>query len=397
MKPFSTFLGVGGFEFSQHERQYLNRVMDSQILSYGPACVEFEQRFAKGHQSQHAVVCNSGTSALHMAVAALKEKRGWTKETEIILPALTFVATLNMIMEEDIKPVFVDIDPKTYNIDPRSIEAAITPNTGAIMVVHLFGQPCEMDLISQIAKKHSLEIIEDSAETMFASFDGKSVGSFGAVGCFSTYMAHILTTGVGGLCTAQTDEMAGLLRSIMNHGRDPVYISPNVEMKHGGISRREMIQRRFKFVRQGYSYRMTEMEAALGLGQLDRMDDMIAKRRWNANFLISGLQKWQEKIQLPYVHPKAEHSYMVFPVVLRDKKISKWDLMLHLETLNIETREMVPLTNQPCYKNLIEFPHTPHTDWVNESGFYIGCHSFMDVAALRHIIAAFDEFFENIK
>ena len=134
-----------------------------------------------------------------MAVACLKELHGWHDGDEIIVPAVTFVATANVVVDHNLKPVFVDVDPVTYNIDPAKIEKRITKKTKAIMVVHLFGQPAEMDPILKIARKYKLKIIEDSAETMFVKYKGTPVGSFGDIACFSTYVAHLIVTGVGGV------------------------------------------------------------------------------------------------------------------------------------------------------------------------------------------------------
>src|SRR5262249_4095743 len=140
----------GGFRFTEHERRYVEQVMGGDVLTYGPLSQAFEDRFAKAHGVKHAVLCNSGTSALHVALACLKEVRGWNESTEVILPGVTFVATLNMVWEVGLKPVVVDVDPKTYNLDAASLQKAITSKTGAVMPVHLFGQPCRMDRILQI-------------------------------------------------------------------------------------------------------------------------------------------------------------------------------------------------------------------------------------------------------
>ena len=158
-------------------------------------------------------------------MACLKESENWKDGDEIICPALTFISTSNMILQNSLKPVFIDVDPFIYNIDYKRIEEKITKKTKAIMVVHLFGQPADMSEILMIAKKHKLKIIEDSCETMLVKYKGKSVGSFGDISCFSTYVAHLLVTGVGGLAVTNNPKYAEIMRSFANHGRDGIYIS----------------------------------------------------------------------------------------------------------------------------------------------------------------------------
>jgi perosamine synthetase len=201
MEKISQQIGVGCLEITDKEKRYVNKVLETGRLSYGPFLKRFEKEFAEAHGARFAIMVNSGTSALEMAVACLKDVYCWKDGDEVLCPAVTFVASSNVILANNLMPVYVDVDPRTYNIDPDQIEKKITKRTKAIMVVHLFGQPAAMDKIMRIAKKHRLRVIEDSCETMFAKYKGKSVGSFGDIACFSTYVAHILVTGVGGPCS----------------------------------------------------------------------------------------------------------------------------------------------------------------------------------------------------
>src|SRR5687768_1588968 len=181
-------IGVGGLELGAPERKYLDEVIASNRLSYGPMTARFERDFAELHDCRYSVFCNSGTSALHIALAALKERHGWANGDEVIVPALTFVATSNIVLHNGMVPVFVDVERDTYNLDPRLLEEKITPRTRAIIPVHLFGLPCDMDPILEVARRHDLRVIEDSCETMFAGYKGRKVGSLGDIGCFSTYI-----------------------------------------------------------------------------------------------------------------------------------------------------------------------------------------------------------------
>jgi dTDP-4-amino-4,6-dideoxygalactose transaminase len=386
-------IGVGGFKIHKKEKEYLNEVIDSNRLSYGPMTQKFESLFAKCHDCKYAIFCNSGTSALHISLAALKEKYRWKDGDEVIVPAVTFIATSNIILHNNLQPVFVDVDKKTYNIDPTLIEEKITDKTRAIIPVHLFGLPCDMEPIIKIAKVHDIRIIEDSCETIMAKYRGKKVGSFGDIGCFSTYIAHILTTGVGGFATTNNDELAVILKSLMNHGRDSIYLKIDDDKNKKGTELFEMVSRRFKFVHLGHSFRATELEAAIGLGQLERIEKIISQRKENAEHLTENLKDLEDYLQLPYIPNDRDHVFMMFPIVLKNQK--KDNLVNFLEGNLIETRDMVPLLNQPIYKKIfgeIENDY-PVAKWINQSGFYIGCHQYLIKKELRYAIQKFYEFF----
>lgn len=391
-------IGVGSVRLTSRAKSYLREVLNSNRLSYGPFSRKFERALGQAHGCDQAIFVNSGTSALQLAVAALKEKYQWHDGDEVIVPALTFVASSNVILKNNLTPIFVDVHPQYYNIDPALIEKAITPKTKAIMVVHLFGQPAEMDRIMALAQRHNLRVIEDSCETMFARYNGKSVGSFGDISCFSTYACHIICTGVGGLAMTNDPELAVLLRSLANHGRDAIYISMDDDKTDDGQQLGMIMDRRFNFVRLGYSYRATEMEAALGLAQVEEIDKNIARRRRNARFLSQRLARWKEHLQLPEIMPQAEHSFMMFPIVITNSAIPRHELTLFLEQNNIETREMLPLTNQPYNQRLfgddLEGKY-PVAKFINENGFYIGCHPNLTKAERHYIVEKFAEFFQQ--
>ncbi len=391
-------IGVGSVTINQKAQQYLQEVIRSNRLSYGPFSQRFETAIAKLHDCRYAVFVNSGTSALQLAVAALKEKYRWQDGDEIIIPALTFVACSNVVLQNNLRPVFVDVHPEYYNLDPAKIELAITAKTRAIMAVHLFGQPAEMDKIMAIARKHNLKIIEDSCETMLARYDGKSVGSFGDISCFSTYACHIICTGVGGLAMTNDQELAVMLRSLANHGRDAIYLSMDDDKTENRNKLGMIMERRFNFVRMGYSYRATEMEAALGLAQVEEIAANVRQRRENAAFFLQQLQRWEKFLQLPRIMPKAEHSFMMFPLVVRDSRIKRDELTLFLEENNIETRPMLPLTNQPYNQALFGAglkEQFPVAKYINEQGFYIGCYPEMTEEEKKYIVDKFAEFFRR--
>ncbi len=388
-------IGVGNFKISARARRYVNDVLTSERLSYGPYTQKFERLFAAAHDCRFAIMTNSGTCSLLIALAALKNKGKWADGDEVILPAVTFIATSNIVLQLNLKPVFVDIDPIYYELDPDKIEAAITPRTRCIIPVHLFGLPCEMEKISAIARRHGLRMIEDSCETMFTRYQGKSVGSFGDIGCFSTYVAHLLVTGVGGLCTTNDPELAIALRSLMNHGRDSIYISIDDDKNKSKEEMELIIQRRFSFIQMGYSFRVTEMEGALGLAEFEEREEMLAKRRANGAFFQSRLKHLQDKLQLPRIRPESGHAFMMFPIVLKNEP--KQALVRHLEERGIETRDMLPLINQPFYRELFGDLEEkfPVAKWINKNGFYIASHQSLTEIEKEYIVDVFTGYFKK--
>ncbi len=390
-------IGVGTFRTTAKARAYINDVLDSERLSYGPYTQKFERVFGSAHDCRFSIMTASGTCALMIALAALKNRHGWADGDEVLVPAVTFIATSNIVLQLNMKPVFVDIEPTFYEIDPKKIEAAITPRTRAIIPVHLFGCPCDMDPILEICKKHNLKVVEDSCETMFARYKGRSVGSFGDVGCFSTYVAHILITGVGGLCTTNDPDLAVNMRSLMNHGRDSIYISIDDDKNKSKEEMQLIIQRRFKFIQMGYSFRVTEMEGALGLAQFEEHEEMMKTRRENGRFLIEKLSPFSEHIQLPTIRPESDHSFMMFPIVMRKEK--KDHFVNYLEENGIETREMLPLINQPYYQKELQIREEdfPVAKWVNDSGFYIASHQDLTEDEKEHIVQTFANYFAEKK
>lgn len=388
-------IGVGNITLSDKAKKYVNEAMDTNRLSYGPFSKRFENEFAKMHDSKFAVVSNSGTCALQMALAALKNIHGWEDGDEVIVPATTFIATSNIVIFNNMVPVFVDVDPKYYELDPEKIEDAITLKTRCIIPVHLFGQPADMDPIREIAGKHNLHIMEDSAETMLARYKGKSVGALSEIGSFSTYSAHILTTGVGGINTTNNPDYAVMLRSLANHGRDNIYITIDDDKDKSGEELATVIARRFQFTNLGFSYRLTEFETAVGCAQLEELPKMVAKRRENAAALTEKLKKYGDRIQVPAIRKDCEHSFMMYPLVLR--KESKVEMVNFLEENGIETRDMLPLVNQPIYKKLfnINANDYPVSKWIVESGFYIGCHDHMIEDEVEYVAEIFGKYFRK--
>jgi perosamine synthetase len=390
-------IGVGGLEITTREKELVNEVLNSNQLTYGPFTKRFENTFAEMHEVKHAHFMNSGTSALQIALQALKLVNGWKDGDEVLVPAVTFVATSNIVIHNNLVPVFVEVDQLTFNIDPSKIVEKITSRTRAIIPVHLMGLPCEMDPIMAIATEYDLKIIEDSAECMFATYKGKKVGSFGDVGCFSTYVAHYVVTGVGGFTTTSNSELAIKIRSLMNHGRDSIYLSSTDDLNAEGERLHEIVEKRFRFVDFGHSFRATELEAALGIGQLERADKIVEKRQQVAFKLMEGLVDLSDFLQLPHTPEDRTHTFMLFGIVTKGNYKRK--LVNFLEDMNIETRDLLPLINQPIYiKTFGDLKDEyPVAHFLNENAFYIGCHPFMTDEEIDYVIDIFHAFFlENM-
>lgn len=391
------FIGVGSVNISDLEKQYVNDVLGNNRLSYGYYTDRFERAFARAHKVGYALFCSSGTSALQVGLHALKEKYGWRDGDEVLVPAVTFVASVNVILQNRLTPVLVDVDPMYFEIDPEKAEEKISKRTVAIMPVHLFGNPCDMDSLVALKERHNLVMIEDSCETMFARYKGKPVGSFGEVACFSTYAAHILVTGVGGFAVTSDRELAVLIKSFYNHGRDGIYTNLD-DTKRGSLNQLfTIVSRRFNFIHLGYSYRATELESALGLGQMRRWRQIIASRKRNARALTRDLKQFPRYLQLPVKRPGADHVFMMYPIVVK-RGIDRDELVLYLERKGIETRYLLPLTNQPVYEKMWgyiedDYPVAKH---LNRNGFYIGCHPDLTADDTDYLSEVFSRYFSSL-
>jgi len=388
-------IGIGDCAISDRAKALVLEVLDSNRLSAGPMMARFEHEMAALHGCAYGLMSNSGTCALQIALAAVKERHGWQDGDEVLVPALTFVATSNVVLYNGLKPVFCDVEADYFCIDPAGIESRITPRTRAIMPVHVAGLPCDMDPVLDIAAQHGLRVVEDSAEAFGVHYKGRPVGSFGDVGCFSTYVAHVISTGVGGICTTNDLELLALMKSLMNHGRDAVYTRIDDDADLTRAVELEIPARRFSFIRLGHSFRATEMEAALGVAQLEEREQRAARRAEVVHRLTEGLSDLEQYLQLPRPRAEAGHAFMFFPIVVRDASISRDALVEHLERHGIETRYLLPLINQPVYRELFGDldAENPVAARLNETAFYIGCQPELSNDDVDYVVAGFHAYF----
>ena len=391
-------INIGTLNLTPKQKQLVNEVLDTNRLSYGKFTKKFEHDFSKAHGCEFGIFCNSGTSALQIALATLKIHGSWSDGDEVLVPAISFVATSNIVLHNGMKPVFIDTDPRTYNIDPTKIEEKITKKTRAIIPVHLFGLVCEMQPIMEIAKKYNLRVIEDSCECVYAKYKDKLAGSFGDISCFSTYVAHFLVTGVGGFALTNNSTYADTLRSLMNHGRDPIYTCIDDDKGLSSENLAEVVSKRFKFIWPGHSFRCTEMEAAIGVGQMENIESIIESRKENALFLTEKLSKFGDHFQFPFQPENQNYSLMFYPIVIKSKKFDKVDLLNHLEMHGIETRDLFPLVNQPVNQTLFgdiskDYPVAMAT---SKNGFFVGCHQDLTQDDLEYVVQVFDDFLKEL-
>lgn len=318
-------------DITEVERQEVSEVLHSQTLSMGPKTKAFEELVAERVGTKFAVAVNSGTSGLHLLLRSLGVKKG----DEIITTPFSFIASSNCILFQNATPVFADIDPLTLNIDPAKIEAKITPRTKGILPVHVFGHPANMEEINRIALKYNLFVIEDACEAIGAKYRGQNAGTLGDGAVFAFYPNKQITTGEGGIIVTNNEETAWLCRSMRNQGRG----EGTAWLGHE---------------RLGFNYRMDEISAALGLVQIKRLNEILAKRNKVAEIYKKKLSRVPE-ITPPFVAPDVNISWFVF-VIRLPIKINRDNVMKYLLNQGIECRPyFTPIHLQPFYQEMFGF------------------------------------------
>lgn len=353
-------------DFGPLEKRLVNDVIGSGWISRRKYIPQFEGAIARLHGQKFGLMLNSGTDALRIGLSTLKEVHKWPEGSEVIVPALTFVATVNAVIQNGLKPVFVDVQRFSYNLDPIQIAARIGPRSVAIIPVHLFGLPADMPAIIRIARSRGLKVLEDSCETMFVH---RIQGDMAA---FSTFMAHMIQTGVGGVLTTNQARYDRISRSFMNHGRSA---DPD----------------KFEFERIGYSSRVTEFEGALGCGQLTRWPEILKRRQEIARAITAGLlaKILAHEIQMP--GGDFDSSWMLYPMVLRQGSRDRF--MRYMLKQGIETRQMMPLTNQAPYQHLLKQKDYPVADWINKNGVCLPCHQKLSDKDVDYMVECVKGFF----
>jgi perosamine synthetase len=337
------------------------------ISSQGKYVEQFERSFAAYCGCEHGISTTSGTTALHLALAS----SGIGPDDEVIVPAFTMISTAFAIIYTGAKPVLVDAEPETWNIDTSKIEQKLTRRTKAILPVHIYGHPCDMEPIIKIAQKYRLYVIEDAAEAHGAEYKGKKAGGIGNVGCFSFYANKIITTGEGGMVVTNDQSIAEKARAL----------------KDLAFSR----QRRFLHTDVGFNYRMTNIQAAIGLAQFEKIDQYVGMRRENA-YLYNRLLKDTSGITLPPEKEWAKNVFWMYSILINDKfGMSRDELIGRLRKQEIDTRTFfIPLHEQPVFQNmgLFEGEKYPVAEELGRRGLYLPSSSGLTEDQIKHVCQA---------
>ena len=357
--------------FNGNEKKYLMECIDTGwISSNGRFINDFEKEFSGFCDCKYSLACANGTVSLHLILHAM----GIGEGDEVIIPNLTYIATANTVKYCNAKPVFCDSDKTTWNIDPYSIESKITEKTKAIMPVHLYGLPSDMDAIMNLAEKYNLKVIEDAAEAHGATYKGRKVGTIGHAGSFSFFGNKIITSGEGGMITTNDDKLYNKMKLLRSQGVDP-----NKKYWHTEI---------------GFNYRMTNMQAAVGLGQLENVDWHLKQRIRIAEAYSNHLKRIEDYIEVQNVPIDTSHVYWMNAIVLRDNvKISRDEVMKKMEAKNIEMR--------PLFYTMSEMPpfletnnNYPVAKRLSQRGINLPSHALLTEDDVKYIV---DSLHQSIK
>ncbi len=340
------------------------------ISSQGKYVREFEERFANYCGCKYGISTTSGTTALHLALASLGIGAG----DEVIIPAFTMIATAFAVVYTGAKPVLVDAEPETWNIDVAKIEEKITPRTKAIMPVHIYGHPCDMDPIMEIAQKHDLWVIEDAAEAHGAEYKGRKAGGIGYVNCFSFYANKIITCGEGGMVVTNDEEITEKARLLKN-------------LAHSK-------EKRFLHTTIAFNYRMTNIQAAIGLAQFEQIDHFVEARRRNA-CLYNNRLKDIPGVRLPPEKEWVKNVYWMYCILIEDRfSISRNELMIKLREKGIDTRTFfIPMHQQPAFLNMGLFKGEgyPVAEDLSREGLYLPSGSGLTEEQIKQVCDAISE------
>jgi len=353
---------------AEQEVKAASRVLRSRMLAQGAIAADFERKFADYIGVNEAITVSSGTAALDVALKSLGIKQG----DEVITTAFSFIASANAILYQRAKPIFADILRDTFNVDPQDLQAKITNKTKAVLAVHLFGQPCDVAAIREICADHDLSLIEDCAQAHGAEFEGRKVGSFG-IGCFSFYATKNMTTGEGGMVTTSDAAVARDARLLRDHGQAAKYV-------HNVL---------------GYNYRMTDVEAAVGIVQLEKLDAMNAKRISNAHYLNQHLTL--EGATLPRAARGTTHVYHQYVVMLLREATDRNRFAAYLQAHGIgcAIHYTLPIYQQPLYQSLGYSPELaacPVAEEVAQSVLSLPVHPALTHDDLVYIVQTVNDF-----
>ncbi len=405
-EPFTSRIPYAGRVYGASE---LINLVDASLdfwLTLGPWGDRFEQALRQRLGVRDVALVNSGSSANLTAVTALTSAQleaPLRPGDEVITPAATFPTTLAPLLQNGLTPVLVDCEIGTYNVDPDLVEQAVSSRTRAIMVPHTLGNPCDLERLTAIASRHHLYLIEDSCDALGSRFDGRPVGTFGDLATISFYPAHHITMGEGGAVVSNKARYGRIVRSVRDWGRD-CWCAPgesNTCGKRFGWKQGELPEgydHKYTYSHIGYNLKPTDLQAAIGVAQLERLDDFIHRRRANFQTLYAGLQPFEDGLVLPRWDSRAEPSWFGFPITVRTG-VARRALVQWLEDANIETRDVFSgnILRQPAY---LDAPvrvagELTHTDRVMRDTFFVGVYPGLTSEMLEFVIDRFHTFFRE--
>lgn len=388
----------------------LRNLVDASLdgwLTTGRFNAAFEERFAKFIGVRHALTTNSGSSANLLAFSALTSPnlgdRALVPGDEVVTVAAGFPTTVNPIIQNGMVPVFVDVQIPTYNIDPDQIESAISSRTRAIMLAHTLGNPFDLDRVMEIARKHNLWVIEDCCDALGSTYQGKSVGTFGDIGTCSFYPAHHITMGEGGAVFTSNNNLKRTIESFRDWGRD-CYCEPGMDntcRKRFGWQLGQLpmgYDHKYTYSHVGYNLKITDMQAACALAQMDRLPGFIEARKRNFAFLKERLKACEEFLILPEATPGSDPSWFGFPITIRDNVgVTRVDLLRYLDQYKIGTRLLFAgnLTRQPYFggRTYRISGELKNTDCIMNNTFWVGVYPGLTEVMLDYSAGQIESFF----
>lgn len=383
----------GNVSITAKAKDLVNEALNNNRVSCGRYVREFEERFAQLVGSKYAVAVSSGTDAITIGLSVLYDY-GANRGDQVVVPALSFVATANSVLSAGLQPVFVDVARDTLNIDVNQIEKVITKKTRAVVPVHLMGKPADMESINAIAKKHNLIVLEDAAEAHGLEYKGVRAGNLADLSAFSLYVAHIISTVEGGIVTTNNLEYAEILRSLRSHGRAckcrscTLNTGSNYCPKRFGGDGGDDI--RFVFERIGYSCKMNELEAAIGLGNLECYDDILKKRRENLSYVLERFDRFAPYLRTIQQEPCEKIGPHAIPIIIQEKAgFTRAELSNHLEKNGIETRTLFSSIPTQCrgFSFLgYEKGCFPNAEYIGENGIHIGVHQDLGKKEMDYVL-----------
>jgi dTDP-4-amino-4,6-dideoxygalactose transaminase len=392
---------VGDIKIGEEEKASINEVLESGRLSEGKKTREFESLWAKYIGTKYCIAVNSGTSALIAGLHALlydKRFKKVNKGSKVITSPVTYIATSSAIVISGMEPVYVDIDPYTFKLNINQIEDLLkkgnSDDYSIILPVHLMGYPNDMDSINYLAEKYDLVIFEDATQAHGSLYKNKRVGSLSMLSSYSFYIAHNIQVGEMGAVVTSDERINRLIKQIKANGR--VCSCPICIRSKGTCPYKDKkFDPRFTHEYIGFNFKTTEFQTAIAIPQIKRADSIIKARQNNVKYLNKKLKTYSDVFQLPMYSDDV--SYFAYPILIKDNKINREELMKSLEKRGVETRPLfgcIP-TQQPAYKYLKQKydGRLPNADFIGRNGFYIVCHQYLTQEDLDYIVGAVNKVF----